>query len=135
MNTIVCDAIAYFRASQVLTEVDLNKPELDTMDDILFGPNKFGQLACQVCYTILDGSDSDGDHWKSILPDQRQWDDFEKDRLMCDGRWFECQKSKLIAAWIASVHRTTEVLHRSNRGSDDDRLIHASVKISLCVFS
>ena len=107
-NRLRC--IALFRSSKESTEAGLNESELDTLDDILFGPNRFGHLACQVCHIILDGRDSDGDHWQSILPQERQWDDFEKDRLICDGRWFECQKSKFMEARIIRVRHTTEIL-------------------------
>jgi hypothetical protein len=79
-----------FRRSKELSECDLDERTIETLDDILFGPNQFSQFACQVCTGLLKHGSEDNDYWKSILPEETKWNDFEKDRLVCDGKLFLC---------------------------------------------
>jgi hypothetical protein len=86
-----------FRISQELLGIDSNKSEIETLNDILFGPNQFSQLACLLCNVLLNHDSNDGDdEWKSILLDGTKWDDFEKDRFVCDGKWVVCPKGEEI---------------------------------------
>jgi hypothetical protein len=94
-NRLIC--IDHFRTKKELLGNDFNKFDIDTLNDILFGPNPFSQLACQTCKIIFNENDDDNnDKWKSILLDETKWDDFEKDRLMCDGKRVVCPKGEEI---------------------------------------
>jgi NTP pyrophosphatase (non-canonical NTP hydrolase) len=89
--------IDHFRTKKELLGSDFNKFDIVTLNDILFGPNPFSQLACQTCKIILNENDDDNnDKWKSILLDETKWDDFEKDRLMCDGKRVVCPNGEEI---------------------------------------
>jgi len=88
--------IDYFRTKKELLGSEFNKFDIDTLNDVLFGPNPFSKLACQICQKLLSEDDDNDDKWKSILLDETNWDDFEKDRLMCDGKWVVCPKGEKI---------------------------------------
>lgn len=88
--------IDYFRTKKELLGSDFDKVDLETLEYIIFGPNPFSKLAYQTCKQLLKEDDDSNDKWKSILLDETKWDDFEKDRLMCDGKWIVCPKGEEI---------------------------------------
>ena len=86
-----------FRIVKELLGVNFEKTALETLNEILFGSNTFSKLSCEVCSSLLKENGMDDDYqWKSILPDERKWTDFERDRLLCDGRWCLCPKGEKI---------------------------------------
>jgi hypothetical protein len=85
-----------FRAKKELLGDNFNGCDVDTLDEILSGPNPFSEFASQVCNSLLEQDGGDEYKWKSILPDKREWSDFEKDRLLCDGKWVVCPKGEKI---------------------------------------
>jgi hypothetical protein len=97
--------IDHFRTMKESTAYGLNQSETVTLETILFGPNPFTKFACKISYLLLNQETGDHDkwkltaseddsEWKSILLDGKSWDDFEKDRLMCDRKWIICPKGK-----------------------------------------
>jgi cell fate (sporulation/competence/biofilm development) regulator YmcA (YheA/YmcA/DUF963 family) len=88
--------IDHFRTSKELLQSDSKEIEIQTLNDILFGPNQFTQLACQICHMLLNNDKDSNNNWKSILLDETTWDDFEKDRLICDGKWVICPQGEEI---------------------------------------
>lgn len=84
-----------FRTSKELLQPDFDVLEVQTLNDILFGPNQFTELACELCNTFLK-TDSNNDKWKSILLEETKWDNFEQYRLICDGKWIVCPKGEKI---------------------------------------
>ena len=89
--------IDHFRTLKESLNGDFKQFDIDTLNDILFGPNPFSKFACQVCKLLLNEDvDNNNDKWKSILLNETEWKDFEKDRLICDGKWVVCPESKRI---------------------------------------
>jgi len=86
--------INQFRAKKELLGDDFNRGDVDTLDEILSGSNPFSEFASQVCNSLLEQDGGNEYKWKSILPDKREWSDFEKDRLLCDGKWVVCPKGE-----------------------------------------
>ena len=84
-----------FRTSKELLQPDFDVSVVQTLNDILFGPNQFTELACELCNAFLN-NDSNNDKWKSILLEATKWNDFEKNRLICDGKWIVCPKGEKI---------------------------------------
>ncbi|UJR28371.1 hypothetical protein I4U23_009614 [Adineta vaga] len=82
-----------FRTAKESSELDYNELQIETINDILSTSNEFTQLACEVCNALLKPDEDTTDTWKSILPGEITWNDFEKDRLLCDGKWIVCVKS------------------------------------------
>jgi hypothetical protein len=88
--------IDHFRTLKESLGANFDKFDIDTLNDILFGPNPFSKFACQICNMLLNEDSDSNDKWKLILLDEKQLDDFEKDRLMCDGKWVVCPKGEEI---------------------------------------
>jgi len=89
--------IDHFRTKKELLGSEFDKFDIETLKDILLGPNPFSKLAFETCQTLLNEDGDNNDKWKSILLDETKWVDFEKDRLMCDGKWVVCPKGEKIA--------------------------------------
>ncbi|CAF4522009.1 unnamed protein product [Rotaria sp. Silwood2] len=100
---LVIDAM---RKSEKLSEPDQKEIDNETLNDILFGPNPFSQLACQVCNILLNKDSDNNDKWKSILPDETKWENFEQDRLVCDDKWFICAQGNHLM-WNKTVTEQT----------------------------
>ncbi|CAF3707173.1 unnamed protein product [Rotaria sordida] len=94
------------KESDKLLESDRNEINNETLNDILFGPNPFNQFACQICYLLLNNDNENNDKWKSILPDETKWEDFEQDRLICDGKWLVCAQ-KIHLMWNKTITEQT----------------------------
>lgn len=75
-----------------MKDLDANDESIDTLDDILFGPNPFTEFACKICYLLF--GETDDDKWKSILLENKTWKDFEQDRFLCDEKWVVCPEGK-----------------------------------------
>ncbi len=86
--------IDQFREKKELAEPDLYNAKIDILDDMLFGPNPFSNFACQICNSLLNPDSDNNDKWTTILPDGNEWNDFEMDRRICDGKWIVCPKGK-----------------------------------------
>ena len=85
--------IDYFRTSKELLGKNFEKSDLETLNEILFESNTFSELACQVAVLLLKQDDVDNEYqWKSILPNELKWNFYEKDRLLCDGKYIVCPK-------------------------------------------
>ena len=65
-----------------------------TLNDILFGSEQFTQLAYEVCKMILDQDRVDNNQWISIFRDATSLNCFQRDQLICDGKWVICPKGK-----------------------------------------
>ncbi|CAF5118140.1 unnamed protein product, partial [Rotaria sp. Silwood1] len=74
----------------IMKKSNQNEIDIDTLNEIIFGPNPFTQFTCEICYILLNKDSENNNKWKSILPDEIQWEDFEQDRFICDGKWFVC---------------------------------------------
>ncbi len=88
--------IDQFRTLKELLGSDSDKFDIERLNGILFGPNPFSKFACETCNKLLNQDSDNNDKWKSILLDKTEWNDFEKDRLMCDGKWVVCPKGEKI---------------------------------------
>lgn len=91
--------IDQFREKKESLGSDFEKLDVDTLNDLIFGPNPFSEFAYQICNMLMNQESGDGDgddKWKSILLDKTTWNDFEKDRLMCDDKWIICPKGMRI---------------------------------------
>lgn len=89
--------INHFRTMKESLGEDFEKYDLETLNEVLFETNTFSELAGQVCALLLKQDGNDNDYpWKSIFPEAMKWDAFEKDRLLCDGKWIVCPKGEKI---------------------------------------
>ncbi len=86
--------IDYFRTIEELFGTEFNRFDVDTLTDILFGPNPFSEFASQVCNLLLKRDDNNDYKWKSILPNEKEWNDFDRDRRICDNKWIACLKGE-----------------------------------------
>ncbi|CAM4789800.1 unnamed protein product [Rotaria magnacalcarata] len=79
-----------------MRKFDLKASDTETLNDILFGSNPFSQIARQTCQSLLNPNSEGSDKWKSILPDEKTWMDFERDQLICDRKMAMCPQGKHI---------------------------------------
>lgn len=77
---------------RTMDDLDANDESIDTLDDILLGPNPFTEFACKICYLLF--GEADDNKWKSILLENTTWKDFEQDRFLCDDKWVICPEGK-----------------------------------------
>ncbi|CAF4654475.1 unnamed protein product [Rotaria sp. Silwood1] len=93
----------------IMKKSNQNEIDIDTLNEIIFGPNPFTQFTCEICYILLNKDSENNNKWKSILPDEIQWEDFEQDRFICDGKWFVCAQGAHLM-WCKSVPEQTTCL-------------------------
>ncbi len=86
--------IEHFRTMKELLGSKFDTFDVETLGDILFGPNSFSKLASETCNLLLQ-KDGDNEYkWKSILPNDTEWNDFDMDRRICDNKWVACSKGE-----------------------------------------
>ena len=87
-------SIDYLAVLQSRAPASADSLDLDTLDDILFGPNRFEPLALTMFQLLLGEEREKDDGWKSIHLEELDWPDLQRDRRICDGKWFVCPEGE-----------------------------------------
>lgn len=91
LSTIAC-----VRKIQKLTESHSKDFDGVLLNDILFETKSFTQQECDTCNILLNENNGKQHEWKSILPDNTDFDDIDRERLICDEKMYLCPEGRII---------------------------------------
>ncbi len=69
-----------------------------TLTDILQGSKKMNKETYEKCMALFNIPQLKTYSWQSLFLENTTLDDYEADRIQCDGNWFLCPKGKLLTA-------------------------------------
>ena len=86
--------VEYLQNLKQKSDFDDDSSDIETVNDILFGPNRCERLAVEMSHGLLKTNVKEEEQWDPILSDLMTWGGYQTYRWTCDRKWFVCPKSK-----------------------------------------